>query len=246
MASHLPRCLIVGHHGIIARPGKAFPAQGFAHGARRTMLGPPRRSDMAITESEQKPKALPEGAREAMESLNAEAGKYNIWLRTQANAPAQRPWFRDTGIEAGGRSPAAASAQPDQGGAASLALAGDRPLSRPHRRDRAQIRRAADRVRRAPAVPADQSRSRRPAAGDQHDPLRGLDLQSGRRRAGAHPHAQCEPHDPVRERRLHHGRGRALRSPRAATSSSRRTAPGTTTAMMARPRWCGSTCSISR
>src|SRR5258707_4522144 len=37
-----------------------------------------------------------------MEALNAEAGKFNIWLRTQANAPAQRPWFRDTGIEAGG------------------------------------------------------------------------------------------------------------------------------------------------
>src|SRR5437016_5273918 len=30
-------------------------------------------------------------AREAMEALNAEAGKFNIWLRTQANAPAQRP-----------------------------------------------------------------------------------------------------------------------------------------------------------
>src|SRR6202166_3521192 len=41
-------------------------------------------------------------AREAMESLNAEAGKSNIWLRTQANAPAQRPWFRDTGVEASG------------------------------------------------------------------------------------------------------------------------------------------------
>ena len=40
-------------------------------------------------------------AREAMERLNAEAGKLHIWLRTQANAPAQRPWFRDTGLEAG-------------------------------------------------------------------------------------------------------------------------------------------------
>ena len=43
------------------------------------------------------------GARAAMERLNAEAGKLHIWLRTQANAPAQRPWFRDAGIEAGGR-----------------------------------------------------------------------------------------------------------------------------------------------
>ncbi len=42
-------------------------------------------------------------AREAMERLNAEAGKFNIWLRTQANAPAQQPWFRDTGIEVGGK-----------------------------------------------------------------------------------------------------------------------------------------------
>jgi gentisate 1,2-dioxygenase len=42
-------------------------------------------------------------AREAMERLNAEAGQLNIWLRTQANAPAQRPWFRETGIEASGR-----------------------------------------------------------------------------------------------------------------------------------------------
>jgi gentisate 1,2-dioxygenase len=41
-------------------------------------------------------------ARAAMETLNAEAGKFNIWLRTQANAPAQRPWFRDTGIETSG------------------------------------------------------------------------------------------------------------------------------------------------
>lgn len=42
-------------------------------------------------------------AREAMEQLNAEAGGLHIWLRTQANAPAQRPWFRETGLEAGGR-----------------------------------------------------------------------------------------------------------------------------------------------
>ena len=41
-------------------------------------------------------------AREAMERLNAEAGGLHIWLRTQANAPAQRPWFRDTGLQASG------------------------------------------------------------------------------------------------------------------------------------------------
>jgi gentisate 1,2-dioxygenase len=41
-------------------------------------------------------------AREAMERLNAEAGGLHIWLRTQANAPAQRPWFHDTGLQASG------------------------------------------------------------------------------------------------------------------------------------------------
>jgi gentisate 1,2-dioxygenase len=41
-------------------------------------------------------------AREAMERLNAEAGGLHIWLRTQANAPAQRPWFRETGLQAVG------------------------------------------------------------------------------------------------------------------------------------------------
>jgi len=45
----------------------------------------------------------PSAAREAMERLNEEAGKYYIWLRTQANAPAQRPWFRETAISAEGR-----------------------------------------------------------------------------------------------------------------------------------------------
>jgi gentisate 1,2-dioxygenase len=43
------------------------------------------------------------GPREAMERLNCEAAEFHIWLRTQANAPAQRPWFRETGLDAGGR-----------------------------------------------------------------------------------------------------------------------------------------------
>ncbi len=42
-------------------------------------------------------------ARDAMERLNCEAGKLHIWLRTEANAPAQRPWFRETGLGAAGR-----------------------------------------------------------------------------------------------------------------------------------------------
>jgi gentisate 1,2-dioxygenase len=46
---------------------------------------------------------LSSAAREAMERLNRDAGGLDIWLRTQANAPAQLPWFRDGGLEAGGR-----------------------------------------------------------------------------------------------------------------------------------------------
>ena len=47
--------------------------------------------------------AVSGGARAAMERLNAEAAPLNIWLRTQANSPAQRPWFRDTGLAASGQ-----------------------------------------------------------------------------------------------------------------------------------------------
>jgi hypothetical protein len=46
--------------------------------------------------------ALPSAARDAMEKLNAQAGGLHIWLRTQANAPAQQPWFKDVGIEGSG------------------------------------------------------------------------------------------------------------------------------------------------
>jgi gentisate 1,2-dioxygenase len=37
---------------------------------------------------------LPSAARDAMERLNEEARPLSIWLRTEANAPAQRPWPR--------------------------------------------------------------------------------------------------------------------------------------------------------
>ena len=48
------------------------------------------------------PAAEPIKALQAMELLNEEASKLHIWLRTQANAPAQRPWFRDGGVETAG------------------------------------------------------------------------------------------------------------------------------------------------
>jgi gentisate 1,2-dioxygenase len=48
---------------------------------------------------------LNSAARTAMEALNAEAeaAGLNIWLRTQANAPAQRPWFRDGDLQSSGQ-----------------------------------------------------------------------------------------------------------------------------------------------
>src|SRR5436309_12389163 len=50
-------------------------------------------------------KAINSAARAAMEKLNAEAERsgLHIWLRTQANAPAQRPWFHDSGLEPRGQ-----------------------------------------------------------------------------------------------------------------------------------------------
>ena len=40
-------------------------------------------------------------AAELMDQLNTETAKLNAWIRTQANSPAQRPWFADAGGEAG-------------------------------------------------------------------------------------------------------------------------------------------------
>src|SRR5688572_33423045 len=34
---------------------------------------------------------------ELLDRLNTETAKLNAWIRTQANSPAQRPWFADTG-----------------------------------------------------------------------------------------------------------------------------------------------------
>ena len=40
-------------------------------------------------------------AAELMDQLNSETAKLNAWIRTQANSPAQRPWFADAGGDAG-------------------------------------------------------------------------------------------------------------------------------------------------
>jgi gentisate 1,2-dioxygenase len=40
-------------------------------------------------------------AEEMLDNLNLETAKLNAWIRVQANAPAQRPWFTDTGEGSG-------------------------------------------------------------------------------------------------------------------------------------------------
>jgi len=58
---------------------------------------------MAVTMKAPAPSGLSNKARELMEEINAEAGKHNVWVRTQANAPAQRPWFSETSGEGAGQ-----------------------------------------------------------------------------------------------------------------------------------------------
>ncbi|MEA2939195.1 MAG: gentisate 1,2-dioxygenase, partial [Alphaproteobacteria bacterium] len=59
---------------------------------------------VATKEKEQKEHARPalsSKARALMEELNTDASKSHVWVRTQMNAPAQRPWFTDTGGKSG-------------------------------------------------------------------------------------------------------------------------------------------------
>ena len=43
----------------------------------------------------------PTTAAEMLDRLNAETPKLHVWIRTQANSPAQRPWFADAGGASG-------------------------------------------------------------------------------------------------------------------------------------------------
>src|SRR3974390_1017400 len=49
------------------------------------------------TEKEAARPALSSKARELMEQLNTDAAKSFVWVRTQMNSPAQRPWFTAAG-----------------------------------------------------------------------------------------------------------------------------------------------------
>src|SRR6202050_897246 len=41
--------------------------------------------------------------RKLMKAINTDPGRHNVWVRTQANAPAQRPWFSETSGEGSGQ-----------------------------------------------------------------------------------------------------------------------------------------------
>ena len=50
----------------------------------------------AAATQKEAPAGLSNKAREMMEAINADAAKHHVWVRTQANAPAQRSWFSAT------------------------------------------------------------------------------------------------------------------------------------------------------
>ena len=58
----------------------------------------------AATATQRKaPSGLSNKAREMMEAINTDAARHHVWVRTQANAPAQRPWFSETSGEGSGQ-----------------------------------------------------------------------------------------------------------------------------------------------
>src|SRR3954453_22029221 len=56
---------------------------------------------VATKEKESFRPALSSKAKELMEALNTDAASSHVWVRTQMNSPAQRPWFTDTGGQSG-------------------------------------------------------------------------------------------------------------------------------------------------
>ena len=132
----------------------------------------------AATATQRKaPSGLSNKAREMMEAINTDAAGHHVWVRTQANAPAQRPWFSETSGEGSGQlASGRVAANQMKDAPASVALERVQPLPASHLRNCAQGRCLAYRVRRPPEHPAAQSRPQWKAAGHQYHPLRHLDL----------------------------------------------------------------------
>src|SRR6059058_4400131 len=58
---------------------------------------------VAAATHQQAPAGLSNKAREMMEAINSDSAKHHVWVRTQANAPAQRAWFSQTSGEGSGQ-----------------------------------------------------------------------------------------------------------------------------------------------
>ena len=144
---------------------------------------------MTAAKLKERPAHAPINARELMEQLNVDAGKLNIWVRTELNAPAQRAWFTDTGgktgagqLAAGGRV-AANQIKPSRppGAGRIIGLFSIASMTLP-----AGLT-FADRIRRPTEHSSDQSWPRRTPTGDQHHALRDFHLYARRCRTGAYP-----------------------------------------------------------
>src|SRR4029450_11143255 len=88
-----------------ARPSQSFQSVRLHRARPRTSSGNPQGENVmtAAPATKQTQAPLSNKAREMMEAINADAAKHHVWIRTQANAPAQRPWFSETGGEGSGQ-----------------------------------------------------------------------------------------------------------------------------------------------
>src|SRR5215475_7895280 len=89
-------------------PPSHFEALGFsANGTPPRYVTAKSQGDYVMTAvaaaTQKKQVPLSNKAREMMEAINVDAAMHHVWVRTQAHAPAQRPWFSATGGEGSGQ-----------------------------------------------------------------------------------------------------------------------------------------------
>ena len=149
-----------------------------------------------------------------MEEINTDAGKANIWVRTQMNAPAQRPWFTDTGGATGTGQMATGRVAANQ-----MKSAAYRWRWKEYKRlSRAAIAGIAAKADVSPIEFADRQTILLTNPGlngrlQVTNTIRcAISIYNPGDIAPAHVHSpERQPHHPVRQGRLHQCRGRALR-----------------------------------
>src|SRR5262249_22197940 len=88
------------------RPSQSFQSLRRYHAQPASVIAPRRRGESVMTAAaaiKQTQVPLSNKAREMMEAINTDAAQHHVWVRTQANAPAQRPWFSETSGEGSGQ-----------------------------------------------------------------------------------------------------------------------------------------------